>query len=472
MSDNEINILIVEDSPTQSEQLRYILEKHGYEVASAKNGNEALTILNTSIPFLVISDIMMPEMDGYELCNRIRKDERLKDIPVILLTSLSDPIDVIRGLECGANNFITKPYDEEFLLSRINYLKANLEIRKNLKADMGINVYFSGKHFSITAERMQILDLLLSIYENAYYQNLELIRMRNDLSNLAGDLEKKVEKRTAELKEEINIRKQKEDEIQKLNVELEQRVIERTAQFEAANKELEAFSYSVSHDLRTPLRHLTGFAELLKAYVSAQLDEKGLRYLDNISGAAKHMSELIDDLLAFSRIGRSEMKKDTVDLSLLVKEVLKEFQPETKERDIAWNIDPLPSVTGDSLLLKLVFTNLISNSLKFTRNCKRTEIGISASPGNNEIIFSVKDNGVGFDMKYADKLFAVFQRLHRAEDFEGTGIGLANINRIISRHGGRVWAEGKIDEGATIFFTLPKKTANSDQHSAISQQGK
>ncbi len=194
-----VEILIVEDSPTQAEQLQHILEKNGYLVHAAANGAKALEILDDKGPDIVISDVLMPEMNGYELCRRMRADERFKHLPVILVTTLSDPTDVIKGLECGANNFIVKPYDEKYLINRIQYLFANFELRKNMKAEMGINVIFSGENYFITAERLQILDLLLSTYENAYHQNLELIRAQNELRNLNERLEELVKERTAEL---------------------------------------------------------------------------------------------------------------------------------------------------------------------------------------------------------------------------------------------------------------------------------
>jgi len=239
-------------------------------------------------------------------------------------------------------------------------------------------------------------------------------------------------------------------------------LLERTAQLEAANKELESFSYSVSHDLRAPLRHITGFAILLQKKASSVLDEANLQYLNTISESAKQMGNLIDDLLAFSRIGRSEVKKSRVNLGFLVKDILNDLQEETKGRDITWKVGELPEVYCDGSMLRLVFVNLISNAAKFTRPRAKAEIEIACIGGKGEFIFFVRDNGVGFDPKYKDKLFGVFQRLHRQDEFEGTGIGLANVQRLIHRHGGRTWADGKIDNGATFYFSLPKKGGLED----------
>ena len=299
------------------------------------------------------------------------------------------------------------------------------------------------------------------LFETRQHQECEVRMLKGDGARLWARMESVSARgndggpasRTAII--DITRRRQAEEELDRHREHLEDMVKERTVELTVANEELKAFNYTVSHDLRAPLRQMRGFLELLQKRMEDKLGEKSRQYASMISESSKKMERLINDLLSYSRLGRKEMHKRDVNLSHLLKEVVDQITDETEGREIVWKLGELPVIYGEPLLLKLVLVNLLSNAVKFTSKRPCAEIEIGCRKDGSENVCFIKDNGVGFNMDYADRLFGVFQRLHTQEEFEGTGIGLANVRRIISLHGGRTWAEGSPGHGATVYFTLP-----------------
>ncbi len=400
----ELEILVAEDSPTQAEQLCHYLALRGYRVTVAKNGKLALEAAMLNRPAMVITDVVMPEMDGYSLCREIKSRPLLRDVPVVLLTSLSRPQDIVKGLDCGADSFVRKPYDERYLLSRVENILTNRELRKTERLQVGVQLHFGGQAHFITAERQQILDLLISTYEEVVQINEELEASRRQLA--------------------------------------------------VANQELEAFSYSVSHDLRAPLRHINGFARTLLEDFAAALPAEAQHSLNRICEGTAKMGRMVDDLLNLSRLDRHQLRLQMTPLKSTVETAIKELESECAGRKVEWHVSEMPFVNCDPGLIQQVFANLFSNAVKYTRGQEHTVIEVGTRTVDDQFVFSVRDNGAGFDPKYADKLFVPFQRLHRADEFEGTGIGLAIVQRIIRKHGGRIWAEAAVGTGATFYFAL------------------
>jgi two-component system, sensor histidine kinase and response regulator len=451
-----IEILIAEDSPTQAEQLKHILEKHSYKVYHANNGKEAVALLKNLKPALIISDIVMPEMNGYELCKTVKSDESTKDILVILLTTLSDTRDVIEGLACGADYFITKPYREGYLLSHIEQALTNNLFYMTERARINVDIPVAGRTRSISMDPQQMLTMLISTYESAIDRNTELVRTQEELSKINDHLEELVVERTIALTNEITERKRAEEELRKHKDNLEEIVKERTLELEASNHELEAFAYSVSHDLRAPLRGIDGFSQALLDDYGDRIDATASDYLRRIRAGSQRMGLLIDDLLKLSRVTRSEIVFKMIDLSSMVREITDELVKTAPNRKAEFVIQNGVKAVGDPRLLRVALENLLGNSWKYTSKHPTARIEFGIENLEEGMAYFIKDDGAGFDIAYVDKLFSPFQRLHSADDFPGTGIGLATVQRIIRKHGGWVWAEAAIEKGATMHFTLPR----------------
>lgn len=372
----DVKVLVVDDEEYVRLSLRELLCYLGYQVITAKNGENALKELERDRFDVAFVDVKMPEMTGIQLLAKIK--ERFPDVSVIMMTGYATVENAIDAVKLGAYDFLRKPYDIEEVRVSINRL---LEKRR--------------------------------------------------------------------LEEE---HKRAEEILQKTLVELKKK----TEELEIANKDLESFSYSVSHDLRAPLRAIIGFSKILIEDYADKLGDEGRRLLNIIQDSTKKMENLIDDLLALSRIGRRDIVLSHIDMHKLAKTVFDEVKTLYPGINVKFHINSLPHARGDEGMIHQVFFNLLSNAVKFTKTRQTPIIEVGCYDSGSENVYYVKDNGVGFNMEYSDKMFNPFQRLHNEEAFEGTGIGLAIVKRIITCHKGKIWAEGKENEGATFYFSLPK----------------
>jgi two-component system, sensor histidine kinase and response regulator len=407
-------IMVVEDSTIEATMVKSLLASHGFTVKTFLEGVSAYEFAVQNPPILVVSDVLMPGIDGFEFCEKFKSTPNLQEVPVILLTALQDPLDIIHGLKAGANNFITKPFEPKYLLSRVNYLLANRELRSSGGSDMVLEIMFNGSKYAINSERKQILDLLLSVYETSIEQNKALVAAQRQLQ---------------EANEQLGL----------------------------ANRDLEAFSYTISHDLRTPLNHIGVSAQLIKERHEQSFDAEDKSYLETILGTVRSMSEMIQDLLQFSRSGNIAANLKPLDLTEMTQQIAEWIRQEDPMRHVDFVIEKDMQVMADSSLLMVVMKNLLGNAWKYTSRKSHAEIAVGVTRENGCKTIFVKDNGAGFDCMKAWNLFTPFVRLHSQDDFPGTGVGLATVRRIIERHGGKIWANGKTDEGATFYFTLPEQ---------------
>ncbi len=414
-----MNVLIVDDKPENLYLLRTLLSAKGYEVTEAMNGEQALVSARQTLPDLIVSDILMPVMDGFALCRAWKADEQFKSIPFVFYTATyTEAKDKEFALNLGADLFLVKPQEIHVFLR---------EIEKVLTVD--------DRQDRSTVRPIEVKEV------DFYRQyNVRLVR--------------KLEDKVEEIAQKNRALATKELALYEANARLEKRVEQRTWELEAVNKEMEAFNYSVSHDLRAPLRRIDGFSQALHEEYADQLGEQGQDYLQRICRAVGHMSELIDGMLELSRLNHSELVRESVNLSALAEAEITRLREAEPEREVEVYIRPGIVVEGDRRLLGIVFDNLLGNAWKFTAKTAQPYIEFGVTEREDEPAYFITDNGAGFDTQHVDKLFGAFQRLHADEEFPGIGIGLASVARSIHRHGGRVWAEGEIDKGATFYFVL------------------
>jgi two-component system, sensor histidine kinase and response regulator len=412
-SEEVVNILLVDDRQENLLALEAVLGDLGQNLIRATSGAEALRAILEREYAVILLDVQIPGMDGFEIAAMIREREKSLHTPIIFLTAFDKSYThASRGYKIGAVDYMLKPFDTEILRAKVRVF-------------------------------------------------IDLFRKTNEIKKLNATLERRVRQRTADLEmvnarlmQQITERQQAEREIKLLNEQLEKRVKERTADLTVANQELEAFCYSVSHDLRAPLRRVRMFVNLFQEEHGQELNESGEEFLRRIANSVDKMDALIGDLLRLSRVSRTTVTRQDVDLSEVARGIAGDLAQSNPDRKVRFEVKEGMTVEGDPKLLHVALYNLLNNAWKFTEQREESLIEVGTTNQDGETVFYVKDNGAGFDMEHADKLFQPFQRLHQESEFPGTGIGLAIVHRVIERHGGRVWAEGKPDRGATFHFTM------------------
>lgn len=417
---HKANILIVDDREDKRMAMETVIADLGQNIYQAPSGRDALRLLLAHEFAVILLDVNMPGMDGFETAHMIRQRKSLENVPIIFVSAISDAeTHVSRGYSLGAVDYILAPIVPEILRAKV----------------------------AVFVELFKITD--------------QVKRQAEALRQAQGELEKRVQQRTRELavaneslRIEVEERQRAEQELRNLNGELEQRVAIRTSELQAANRELETFTYSVAHDLRAPFRQIHGYAEILQQEFSSAMDAEAQRYLSRIAVKSGEMERMVDDLLNLFTVNSRPFERRETDLRDLIHEVVHNLKGEFGDRRIVWKIGDIPPLYCNAALMKQVFENLFSNAVKYSRPREEAMIEVGCFLRDEEQVVFVKDSGVGFDMENVSRLFGVFQRLHRAEEFEGSGVGLALVQRIIQRHGGHIWAEGKVGLGATFYFTL------------------
>ncbi len=461
-------VLIADDNAQNLYLLEVLLKGNGFDVATTTDGAEALAAARVNPPDIIVTDILMPVMDGFSLCRAWKADERLKTIPFIFYTATyTEQKDEEFALSLGADRFVVKPQEPEVLMRIISEVLSERNSVGLVPADPCVGEETFLRQYNETLFN-KLEKKIAELERNQTRLQREIVerdRAEEDLRQMNRTLEDKVTERTAllvtanqRLENEIQERIHAEAEVVRLNQDLQKRV----QTLENLNNELKSFSYSVSHDLRAPLRSINGFSAILMEDYNDQLHGVPFEYLQRIRRSVEKMDDLINALLDLSRVSLTEMSVTAVDLSPMVQEIADSLREEEADRSVTFTIAEGVCIRADRTLIRAVLENLLRNAWKYSRQTDHPIIEFGSFRQGETIVCFVRDNGIGFNMQYADDLFRPFQRFHRAETIEGAGVGLATVRRIINRHGGKVWGEGGEGEGATFYFSIPECPINGD----------